>query len=129
MYSKLYLFAISFGIIAYNFSMLTRLQMYFDVFSVVSIPMIASANLNPRKARIKNLEQVLSEENKSFKKISSAMIDVLDIKVCSNKYIKIFNNLMLPMILVLIYVLRYVSFFTNPLWSRFFDYKTIFSSF
>jgi hypothetical protein len=33
----------------------------------------------------------------------------------------------MPVVLVLIYILRYYSFFTNEMWEPFFHYDTIFS--
>lgn len=49
LYSKLYLIALIFAILSYNFSMATRLQMFFDIFSVVSIPSIIESNVKYSK--------------------------------------------------------------------------------
>ncbi len=44
MFAKLYLVAVVFSVLAYRLSMLTRIQMYFDIFSVVAIPAIIEEN-------------------------------------------------------------------------------------
>ena len=90
-YTKLYLVAIIFAVLAYNFSMLTRVQMYFDVFSIVSLPGIIEHNY-------KNNEKILS---------------------------RAINVYALPILILLIYVLRYYSFFVNPLWESYRTYRTI----
>lgn len=45
MCSKLYLLGCFFSVLAFRLSMLTRLQMYFDIFSLVSLPMILLENI------------------------------------------------------------------------------------
>ena len=45
-YSKLYLLGTILAVLAFRISMLTRIQMYFDIFSVVSLPLIMKANLD-----------------------------------------------------------------------------------
>ena len=92
MYTKLYLIGIIFNILAINLSVLTRIQMYFDLFSVVAIPAIICVNK-------KNYEE--------------------------NKFLKFLNKNILPTLIIIIYILRYYSFFTNPLWSSFFEYHII----
>ena len=44
MFAKLYLLSIAFAVLAIRLSMLTRIQMYFDIFSVVAIPAIIEEN-------------------------------------------------------------------------------------
>lgn len=44
MYSKLYLVSMIFALFEYRLSMLTRIQMYFDIFSVVALPSIFLTN-------------------------------------------------------------------------------------
>lgn len=44
LYTKLYLVGCVFVVLAYNLSMLTRMQMYFDIFSVVALPGIIEHN-------------------------------------------------------------------------------------
>lgn len=43
-YSKLYCLGLMLGILAYKVSFVTRLQMYFDVFSIISLPIILKEN-------------------------------------------------------------------------------------
>lgn len=43
-YSKLYFIGLMLGILAYRVSFVTRLQMYFDVFSVISLPLVLREN-------------------------------------------------------------------------------------
>lgn len=93
MFSKLYFIGCIFGILAYHVSMLTRLQMYFDIFSIVSIPMIMCHN---------NTQRTLKNE----------------VGLLVNKYF-------LPVLIFVVYGLRYYSFFTNPLWESFYVYHTI----
>lgn len=90
-YTKLYVIALIFAVLAYKLSMLTRLQMYFDIFSVVSLPGIIEWN-------IKNNQKQISV---------------------------LFNVYIFPLLILLIYILRYYSFFTNELWQSFATYQTI----
>lgn len=92
-FSKLYLFATICALLAYQVSMITRVQQYFDIFSIVSLPMIMSANVE----RCKGL-----------------------------RLMNIINRYIFPALIFVIYVLRYYSFFTNPLWKSFAEYHTIF---
>ncbi len=89
---KLYLIGLVLGMLAVHYSMFTRIQMYFDVFSVVAVPAIIEYHV----------------ENSG------------------NKWEKVINLWIFPIVLLLIYVLRYYSFFTNPMWERFGTYHTIF---
>lgn len=101
-YIKLYLIGSILGVVAFRMSMITRIQMYFDIFSVVAIPSIIE--------RIPMTGRIYIKRNRPI-------ATVLDLR---NRYI-------LPCTLVLIYLLRYYSFFTNPMWSSFRTYKTILS--
>lgn len=94
-FSKLSIIGYTFSILAFRISMLTRLQMYFDIFSIISIPMIMHQN------------------NTSF--------------YGSSKTFFIVNKYVLPILIFTIYILRYYSFFTNPLWEPFREYHTILS--
>lgn len=89
--SKLYLIGCICSVLAFRLSMLTRVQMYFDIFSIVSIPLIIKSNL--------------SNEHKPL-------------WIIINRYV-------FPILIFTIYVLRYYSFFTNPLWEAFTEYHTI----
>lgn len=82
-YGKLYLIATILSILAVKTSMIARIGMYFDIFSIITIPRIFS------KMRVKAYKQLLF------------------------------------IIMILIYLLRYYSFFTNPLWESYVNYKTI----
>lgn len=100
-YAKLYLISTIFGILAKEMSMLTRLQQYFEIFSIVALPAIYM-EIRSRGPVIVNRRNVL--------------ITLWD---CINRYA-------MPLLLVTIYLLRYYSFFTNELWKPFFTYRTIF---
>lgn len=102
--AKLHMMGLVFGVLAYHVSMLTRIQMYFDIFSVVSIPAILQEH--PR------LGTVTVYPDNVLKTLWGAV----------SKYV-------LPVLVFLIYALRYYSFFTNPMWAPFFEYHTIFSAF
>lgn len=83
-YGKLSLIGTIISLLAYKLSMLTRIGMYFDVFLIVSLPLILS--------RIEN------------------------------KYLKV----LLFLITLFIFILRYWSFFNNIIWSDSYnEYKSI----
>ena len=92
MYGKLYLIGLAFGMLAYQFAMFTRLQMYFDIFSIVTLPGIINY-------------YYYSDES---------------------KVAKIINMFVFPITILLIYFLRYISFFVTPRWESFTVYHTIF---
>lgn len=100
-FAKIYLLSPLLGVLAREISMLTRLQMYFDIFAVVALPGIFRTiqARGPVKVNRRN-----------------ALITMWD---CINKYL-------LPLLIVVIYLLRYYSFFTNEMWESFFTYHTIF---
>ena len=100
-YAKIYMISPLLGVLAREISMLTRIQMYFDIFAVVALPSIFMAT-KARGPVIVNRRNVL--------------ITFWD---CLNKYA-------FPPVIILIYLLRYYSFFTNPEWEAFFTYRTIF---
>jgi len=82
-FGKLYLLGTLISIIAIKLSMIVRIVMYFNIFSIIAIPLMFS-------------------------------------KINSKKYKVLLFSLML-----LIYLLRYYSFFTDPMWSSFLEYRTI----
>ena len=92
MCGKFTLFALAFGILASKVAFLTRIQYYFDIFSIITIPSIIKANRE--------------------------MVHPVKIE-------KLFNVYILPITVFIIYILRYFSFFTNPLWERFTNYTTL----
>lgn len=94
-FSKLAIIGYMFSILSFRISMIGRLQMYFDMFSIISIPMIMHQN-----------NASLNYKNRIFDAV--------------NKYA-------FPMLIFTIYILRYYSFFTNPLWESFREYHTILS--
>lgn len=100
-YAKVYLISPFLGILAREVAMLTRVQMYFDIFSIVALPAIFM-EIQSRGPVIMNRRNVL--------------ITFWD---CINKYA-------MPPLIIIIYLLRYYSFFTNPTWEAFFTYRTIF---
>lgn len=91
LFSKLYLISLILAIFEFRLSMLTRIQMYFDIFSIISLPSIFT----------------------HCYKNSRGTAD------------KIFNVIIFPTLIVIIYFLRYYSFFTNPLWESFRTYHSI----
>ena len=101
-FAKLYLISPWLGVLAKEASMLTRLQIYFEIFSVVALPII--------------FMQVQSRGNVVVNR-RNVLITYGD---CLNKYV-------MPALIVVIYLLRYYSFFTNDLWEPFFTYRSIFS--
>lgn len=102
-YGKLYLVGLACGVLAYHMSMLTRVQMYFDIFAVVTIPAIIRADMNRGPVRVVPGNLPITLWN-------------------------LVNKYALPALVFLVYVLRYYSFFTNPSWESFFEYRTIFSA-
>lgn len=88
---KLYLVGLVFGMLAFHYAMFTRVQMYFDIFSIIAIPAIIRYHA----------------------------------KTPTGKWDKLVNLYVFPAVILLIYVLRYYSFFTNPMWSKFATYHTI----
>lgn len=99
-YAKLYLVGLIFGIFAIDLSMFTRAQMYFDVFAVVTLPLIW--------INVQSRGPVLYRSGGSLAVIWD----------CVNKYI-------LPILIICVYCLRYYSFFANPMWVSFSEYATI----
>lgn len=95
LFAKLSLFGYILDILAYRVSMLDRIVMYFEIFSIISIPMIMYQN----KTLLKN----------------------------DSKLFYIVNKYIFPILIFTIYILRYYSFFTNPLWESFREYHTILS--
>ena len=102
-YSKVYLIATILGMLAYKMSMFTRIQMYFDIFSIIALPLI-----------FYDIQSRGPVECRADRPLAT-MWD------CVNKYA-------IPVLLVTVYFLRYYSFFTNPMWRSFFEYQTIFST-
>ena len=100
-YAKIYMISPLLGVLAREISMLTRLQMYFDIFAIVALPSIFM-EVRSRGPVIVNRRNVL--------------ITFWD---CINRYA-------IPPLIVIIYLLRYYSFFTNPEWDAFFTYRTVF---
>lgn len=91
LYAKLWLIGSTFSVLAFRMAMLTRPEMYFDLFSIVAFPRILA---RPRH--------------------DGAFACLID------RYI-------FPMLIALILVLRFYSFFTNPMWTSFASYQTILS--
>lgn len=102
-YAKLSLIGYALGILAFRMSMFTRIQMYFDIFTIVTIPTIM---------------ETVNAEGKIYVNFANRQETVWK---CINKYV-------LPTLIVLVYFLRYYSFFTNSSWEAFFTYRTIFSA-
>lgn len=90
-YSRMYLCGLFFAILSYRYNMFGRFQMYFDIFGIVSLPMI----LNGCKTKMQG-----------------------------TGIAKLMNRYLFPAVIVAIFILRYYSFFTTPLWEYFFEYKT-----
>lgn len=90
MYAKLWMIGSTLSVLAYRMAMLTRVEMYFDMFSIVALPRILA---RPRK---------------------------------DDRLYGMLSNVVFPALILLILVLRYYAFFTNPEWVSFFNYQTIF---
>ena len=101
-YGKLYLLSTVLGLFAYRMTMFGRLQMLFEIVSVVVLPVIM-LKTRERGPIIINYKNVL-----------------LTVWECVNKFV-------LPWLLLVIIVLRYYSFFIAEIWEPFFHYDTIFS--
>lgn len=99
-YAKLCLIGFTFGVLAYEMSSLTRLQMYFDIFGVVALPLIF--------LKVWSEGPVFVREG----------VPLRDLWRLVNRYV-------LPTLLVIVYLLRYYSFFTNPMWESFASYSTV----
>lgn len=99
-YGKLYLISPVLGILAIRLSALTRIQMYFDIFAVVALPAIFCC--------VQQQEPIVVDHERKLK----TLWDV------ANKYL-------LPLLILLVYLLRYYAFFTNPMWKPFWKYQTI----
>lgn len=100
-FAKLYMFSPLLGVLAREVAMLTRVQMYFDIFSVIALPLIF-LNVQSRGPVILNRR--------------NALITFWD---CLNKYA-------LPAAIMIVYVLRYYSFSVNPAWVDFHKYYSLF---
>ena len=94
-FAKLWLLAVALNMLGYRLSMLTRIEMYFNVFSIVAFPLIW------HQAR-----------NRKFFK--SSLMNTT-------------NRILLPGLMIVVLMLRYYSFFTNPLWEPFREYHTVLS--
>ena len=99
MYTKLYIVGVICGILAYKIQMISRIEQYFDIFAVASIPMIIKENVEKDK---------LSSQ-KSF--------------------LRFLNVWVLPMSVLLIFGLRYISFFNASVWEKFHEYHWVFDAF
>ena len=82
-YGKLSLIGTMLSVLTLRVSMISRVEMYFNVFLILTIPHI--------------LDEITSKRM---------------------KYVFL-------LIIISLYLLRYVSFFTTPLWESYFNYKTI----
>lgn len=91
---KLYLIGLLFGLLAFHYSMFTRIQMYFDIFSIITLPSIVEYH-------VENTE---------------------------GKWQKIIHLYAFPICILVIYLARYYAFFTNPMWTKFGTYHTIFEA-
>jgi hypothetical protein len=101
-YGKLYLVGTMLGVLSFRLSMLTRIQMYFDIFSIIVIPAI------------------LIELRKEGRVRVDAKHPIASAWACVNHYA-------MPILIFVIYALRYYSFFNTPTWEPYFsEYRTIF---
>lgn len=91
---KLYLIGLFFGLLAYHYAMFTRIQMYFDIFSIVALPSIVEYHAHHT----------------------------------SGKWTRAIQLYLFPCMILCIYLARYYSFFTNPMWKSFTTYHTIFEA-
>lgn len=92
-FAKLWLLAVVLNMLGYRLSMLSRIEMYFNIFSIVAFPLIW-------------------HQGRSRRFFKSSLMNTI-------------NRILLPVLMVVVLLLRYYSFFTNPLWERFATYHTI----
>ena len=97
---RLYLLGLALGLLAFRLSLLTRVQMYFDIFALAVVPSILEKNRGP-------LELFPGRPLINFGRI--------------------LDRYAFPTLVFLIFALRYYAFFTNPMWESFSRYQTIFT--
>ena len=102
-YAKLSLLGYTLGILAFRIAMMTRVQMYFDIYSIVTLPNILEAVNREGKIRV----SLVNPQETVWK--------------CINKYV-------LPALILAIYLLRIYSFAANPRWRSFITYRTVFDA-
>ena len=89
------------SILAFRSTALIRVRMYFEIFSIIAIPQVFLAVNNQEKNDI-------NEDAKP-----------------ARRFFSIINRYVFPTLIVLIYLLKYYSFFQDPMWKSFLHYRTI----
>lgn len=97
---RLYLVGLALGLLAFRLSLLTRVQMYFDIFSLAAVPAILERNRGPSRL------------------IPGKPLVSLG---------RILDRYAFPALFFLIFALRYYAFFTNPMWEAFSRYQSVFT--
>lgn len=129
LYAKMYLIGQTCVLFAYQLSMMTRFQIYFDIFSIVALPMIVRTYWEPYATVIDGVGDLWNHSKKNVEEIRFYLLNRLEIVKPKNKWQRLLwlgNAVVFPCGLLLIYFARYYSFFSNPMWLSFVDYKTIF---
>ena len=80
-FSKLYIVGCILSILAYRLNMLTRFQMYFDIFSVVSIPMTIMMN-----------NSLIVTSDRKYRMINRYAFPILIFTIYALRYYSFFNN-------------------------------------
>lgn len=99
-YTKLSVASYLLSILAFQNNVLIRMRMYFEIFSVVAVPMTYFA-----------VKELLPEEKEPLG--------------AGRRFFLIINRYALPALVFLIYLLKYYNFFQEPVWEPFLTYKTI----
>ena len=98
---KLSIISYVLSILAFQSTSLIRVRMYFEIFSILAIPQIFLA-VN------KETITVISEETEP-----------------AHSFFSVINRYVFPAMIILICLLKYYSFFRDPVWKSFLHYKTI----
>lgn len=98
-----------------NTLMFTKLSLVGYIFSILAykVSMFARISMYFEIFSIISIPMIMYQNNTSLRK--------------SGKLFYIVNKYILPSLIFTIYILRYYSFFTNPLWESFREYHTILS--
>lgn len=99
-FAKLYLVNLVLGALCYHVSMISRIQMFFEPFAFLALPLM----LKERYTAFFNKEEKTAEDVAIF----------------------ILADILLPLLIFRTYYVQYKWFFTDDLYAKFHEYKTIF---
>lgn len=98
---KLSIISYLLSILAFRSTALIRIRMYFEIFSIIAIPQVFLA--------INRREDISAGGNAD----------------AAHTVFSVINRYLLPVLIVLIYLFKYYTFFQDPVWKSFLHYKTI----